>query len=156
MSTGTVFPELAMGVTATITHAFEAGHVEEWPVGEASAVLSLYHEARQVLRGWRKSVEKALGRGVDVQSFVGEYDSVVERLGQHLSTLTKLAQEARSRPLPPQAEETISALEDLRGAMADYRAFLADALAKMKASRRPIDWTRVEKAREAHSKFLHR
>ena len=152
MSGDTVFPELTMGLTETLTSAFEAGHVEEWPVEEVTAVLSLCDEARQMLRGWRRSVNKALARGVDVQSFAAAYDPFVDRFAQLVSALAELAREARERTLPTHAAELISHLEEVGQVMEAFRAFLADVLAKMKGPGRSIDWNRVEKGQEAYAK----
>jgi hypothetical protein len=147
-----MFPELAVGFVETMAKTFETGRVEELTPAEVSTAIRTCVFLRELFAQARRSIAEGLSQGVDAQAFAAKYAPAVTGLGASLRTVERVVTKARTRPLPPPAEQFISSYRDLMDDLLGLHQFLAEAVAKAKLPARPVDWNRAQEAAAAYAR----
>jgi hypothetical protein len=153
MGFSTVFPEMAMEFAETVTQAVEAGAEQELSAEDLRQVATACRETRDKFASLQEMLRNELTHGVDVATFVRQYEARLTRLDKlSLRHSAVLAEADRLKAVPSETQELIAEFEALGKAVCRFRDLLKEALSKMRTPRRPIDWQRVQAAQEAFRK----
>src|SRR5262245_55737323 len=97
----TVFPEMALEFAETVTHAVEAGAEQELSAEDLRQVATACRETRDKFASLQEMLRKELTRGVDVATFVRQYEPRLARLDTLSSRhATALAETNRLKAIP--------------------------------------------------------
>lgn len=150
MSFGTGFPEMVIGFAETVTQTVEAGEEKEWSAEDFRQVTAACREVREKFAAMDGMLRNALTQGVDPALFVRREEPRLARLDKLLSRHSAILAEAdRLLTASPEMRALIAEYEALLKSMSQHRGLLNEALSKMKAPRRPIDWQKVQEAQAA-------
>jgi hypothetical protein len=156
MTTDTILPEVVMDVGETVTRAVETKEKKDWSVEDLKLIANLARLTRDRFAAATVVLHEKLGQGVNAATFLKReeprfprLDKLVQRHCVLLAVLDRLQADATDPDFSSAARELTAVWEETGKAMSGLRDLLAEALAMMKAPRRPVDWERIRQAQAA-------
>jgi hypothetical protein len=143
-------PSLERRLLQTVTEELEAEPVRNWPKNSLQLCLDMLRGIGESADKERRLLQEVLASGVEARSFssicapgLAVADDIISILRKLVGQLTE--NDAGSQSLVAEArvvEKKYRAMRDL----------LAEALARARETRRPVDWLQVRAAEEAHER----